>query len=237
MSNSALFNAPALTSSNLADFLPDLSGFSHEVDPDHFRVAIFGSARIQPNDPQYNQIYRLARMIAAEGMDVITGGGPGIMQAANKGHKEGRKENADIHSIGLNIYLPHEQESNPHLDIKRDFKYFSKRLDYFMHLSNVVVVAPGGIGTLLELFYTWQLVQVEHICNTPIILLGQMWEPLMEWVEEHLLKKKLISPEDMSPVFVANHCRETMKIIKKAHQDFLENPDYCLNFKKYKLAD
>lgn len=236
MSKSTLLD-PILASPDLTDFLPDLSGFSSEISPNHFRVAIFGSARIHANDPYYNQIYRLARMIAAEGMDVVTGGGPGIMQAANKGHKEGRKKNGDTHSIGLNISLPYEQEANPHLDIKREFKYFSKRLDYFMHLSNVVVVAPGGIGTLLELFYTWQLTQVEHTCNTPIILLGNMWEPLMQWVEEHLLKKKLISPQDMNPIFVAHHCRETMKIIKRAHKDFKENPDYCWNFKKYRLEE
>ena len=171
-----------------------------EMEEKHFRVAIFGSARILPNDPQYNQIYRLARMIAAEGMDVVTGGGPGIMEAANKGHKEGRKNN-DNHSIGLNINLPHEQMNNPHLDIKRQFDHFSDRLDHFMSLSNIVVVAAGGIGTLLELFYTWQLTQVQHICNTPIILLGKMWKPLIDWIEKYPLKKRLISPEDMMPIF------------------------------------
>ncbi len=108
-----------------------------EINPDHFRVSIFGSARIEENDPRYNQIYRLAKLIAREGMDVVTGGGPGIMEAANKGHEDGRG-NLDVHSIGLNIALPMEQSSNKHLDIKKDFQQFSKRLDYFMHLSNVV---------------------------------------------------------------------------------------------------
>lgn len=207
------------------------------VDPDHFRVAIFGSARIQPNDPKYNQIYSLARMIAMEGMDVVTGGGPGIMEAANKGHREGRKNN-QVHSVGLNIMLPKEQSENKHLDVKKDFERFSDRLDYFMKLSNIVVVAPGGIGTALEFMYTWQLMQVNHTCNYPIILLGDMWPPLIKWFEDWPLKKKLISESDMRPIFLASHCREAMKIIRKAQQDFkTRGPGYCWNYKKYKIDD
>lgn len=207
----------------------------HFDDENHFRVTIFGSARIKPNDPRYNQIYSLARMIAAEGMDVVTGGGPGLMEAANKGHKEGRK-NQKVHSLGLNIMLPDEQEANKHLDIQEDFSRFSNRLDHFMQLSNIIVVAPGGIGTLLELMYSWQLMQVEHTCNQPIILLGKMWKPFLEWVEEWPLKKKLMSESDMVPIFLADHCREAMKIIRKAHRDFQHRgTDYCWNYRKYKI--
>lgn len=207
------------------------------VDPDHFRVAIFGSARIQTNDPLYNQVYRLARMIAKEGLDVVTGGGPGLMEAANKGHKEGRKSD-NVHSLGLNILLPNEQYANKHLDIKKDFERFSDRLDHFMTLSNIVVVAPGGIGTVLELMYTWQLQQVSHTCNSPIILLGKMWKPFLEWIKEWPLKNKLMSEADMHPIFVADHCREAMKIIKRVHKDFKKGgPEYCLNYNKYKLPD
>lgn len=205
------------------------------IDPGHFRVTIFGSARIKSNDPRYNQIYSLARMIAAEGMDVVTGGGPGLMEAANKGHKEGRK-GKKVHSLGLNIMLPQEQQANKHLDIQKDFNRFSNRLDYFMQLSNVIVVAPGGVGTMLELMYSWQLMQVQHTCNQPIILLGKMWKPFIEWVEEWPLKKKLISESDMMPIFLADHCREAMKIIRKAHQDFKHRgPNYCWNYRKYKI--
>jgi len=205
------------------------------VDPGHFRVAIFGSARIKPNDPRYNQIYSLARMIAAEGMDVVTGGGPGLMEAANKGHREGRKSKK-VHSFGLNIALPFEQKANKHLDIHREFDRFSQRLDYFMNLSNIVVVAPGGIGTCLELMYTWQLIQVEHTCNIPIILLGEMWEPLIKWFEEWPLRKKLMDESDMMPIFLARHCREAIKIIRKANHDFAERgPGYCWNYRKYKI--
>jgi len=205
------------------------------IDEDHFRVAIFGSARIEEKDPIYNQINRLARMIAEAEMDVVTGGGPGLMEAANKGHKEGRK-NDKIHSLGLNILLPNEQDANGHLDIKKDFDRFSDRLDYFMSLSDVVVVAPGGVGTILELMYTWQLQQVEHTCNSPIILLGKMWKPFIEWIEKWPLKQRLMSKSDMMPIFLAEDCEEAMKIIKKAQHDFNEKgPDYCWNFFKYKL--
>jgi uncharacterized protein (TIGR00725 family) len=133
----------------------------------HYRVAIFGSARIKEGDQKYNDVFNIAKGLAEGGMDVVTGGGPGIMQAANAGHKSASK---GTHSIGLNIKLPFEQDDNKFLDIKKDFDRFSNRLDAFMSLSDAVVVATGGIGTILELFYTWQLVQVQHLCETPIIL-------------------------------------------------------------------
>lgn len=110
----------------------------------HFRVAIFGSARIKKDDPAYDEVYKLTHMIASENIDIVTGGGPGIMEAACKGHRDGRKSD-EIHSIGLNIDIPAEQKPNRHLDIKREFDRFSKRLDTFMVLSNAVVVAPGGV--------------------------------------------------------------------------------------------
>ncbi len=205
------------------------------INVEHFRVAIFGSARLKKNDARYKQIYKLAEMIAEEGMDVVTGGGPGIMEAANKGHKEGRKEKK-VRSYGLNIQLPKEQMANKHLDIKKDFERFSERLDYFMYLSNVVVVAPGGIGTMLELMYTWQLVQVEHVTNIPIILLGKMWPPFVKWVEKWPLERKLLSPEDMHKIFLASNCNEAMKIIKKAYNEVGKgNPDFCKKYKRYKV--
>jgi len=208
-----------------------------EIDVNHFRVAIFGSARIKPNDPRYNQIHQLAKHIARHGIDVVTGGGPGIMEAANRGHREGRGDK-NVHSFGLNIVLPEEQEANRHLDIERDFERFSERLDYFMYLSNIVVVAPGGVGTLLEFFYTWQLIQVKHICSIPIIFMGDMWPPLIDWIEKYPLKRKFMNKEDLNPLFLAKHCSEAMKIINKAHKEFKSgNEDFCQNFKKYKIED
>ncbi|MBU0727759.1 LOG family protein [Patescibacteria group bacterium] len=206
-----------------------------QINVEHFRVAIFGSARIKSNDPRYKQIKSLAKMIAKEGMDVVTGGGPGIMEAANKGHKEGRSNN-DVHSFGLNIKLPMEQKENKHLDIKREFQRFSERLDYFMYLSNAVVVAPGGIGTLLEFMYTWQLVQVEHTCNIPIILLGKMWGPFIKWIEKWPLKKGLLDKKDTYHIFVVKNCSEAMKIIKMTHKEYeIGEPDFCRNYEKYKI--
>jgi len=206
-----------------------------EVDITDFRVAIFGSARIKPNDAQYKQVYDLAKMIAREGIDVVTGGGRGIMEAANKGHKEGRVGNL-VHSFGLNIKLPKEQIANKHLDIKEEFERFSERLDYFMYLSNVIVVAEGGIGTLLELMYAWQLVQVEHVCDMPIILLGKMWHPFIEWFKKWPLRKKMVSDSDLHHIFIARNNYETMKIIRMAHKEYESGKlDLCKNYKKYKL--
>ena len=207
---------------------------NHKFDEKHFRVAIFGSARTEENNPTYKLVFDLAKMIAKEEIDVITGGGPGLMQAANKGHHEGRTNNS-VHSIGLTIVLPMEQEESRHLDIKKDFSRFSKRLDNFMTLSNAVVVAPGGIGTMLEFLYTWQLVQVNHICEIPIILLGEMWVDLIKWVQEKPLKKKLLSKEDLRNIFVVKSNLEAMKIIKGAKEAFDKGKGHvCTNLEKYK---
>jgi uncharacterized protein (TIGR00730 family) len=201
----------------------------------HFHVCIFGSARVKEGDPTYKLIRELSALIAEEGMDVVTGGGPGLMEAASRGHKEGRKD-SDTHSIGLNIRLLNEQQANPHLDIKKEFFRFSSRLDNFMILSNVVVVAPGGIGTLLEFLYTWQLVQVKHICDIPIILLGDMWPELIEWIEKWPLKNKLLSPEDMQTLFLATDCQEAMKVIRRCYEEFSKGSgDFCLTYKKYRI--
>ena len=170
----------------------------------HFRVAIFGSARIKKGDSTYNLVYTLARMIAAQGIDVVTGGGPGLMNAVSKGHHAGRKGN-NTHSIGLTIKLPKEQKKGYHLDIVEDFNKFSNRLDAFMQLSNAVVVAPGGIGTLLELFYSWQLVQVKHMCDIPIILLGNEWKGLIKWIRKSPFKKNLLDEKDFENIFIVKN--------------------------------
>jgi len=200
----------------------------------HFRVAIFGSARIQKEDKAYGEVYKLAFMLAGENIDVVTGGGPGIMQAACQGHQDGRK-NDETCSIGLNIDIPAEQRPNRHLDIKKDFKRFSRRLDTFMVLSNAVVVAPGGVGTLLEFVYTWQLIQVKQICNIPIILLGDMWNEFMKWVESFPLNRNFLDKKDISMIFIAKDCFDAFRIIKRFYDGYSEGDDICLNFKKYKV--
>ena len=209
-----------------------------KINKKHFRVAIFGSARTKKGEKTYTFVHTLASMIAENNMDLISGGGPGLMDAASRGHHSGRKKkkNNGSHSIGLTINLPFEQHDGFHLDIKKQFNKFSGRLDDFMKLSNVVVVAPGGLGTILELFYTWQLLQVKHICdNVPIILLGPMWKGLIDWMEKQPMKKKLISPKDLDNIFLVNTCPQAMKIINQAKGEFDKgHGKICLNIKKYK---
>jgi uncharacterized protein (TIGR00730 family) len=202
---------------------------------DHFRVAIFGSARIQEDEGIYRLVHNLAKLIGGEGIDLVTGGGPGLMEAASKGHREGRR-GLSAHSIGLNIKLPQGQAEAAHLDIKEDFARFSDRLDHFMILSNAVVVAPGGVGTLLELVYTWQLMQVKHICDIPIILMGEMWKDFLEWVRNWPLEKQLLDPKDVELLYLTRTCEEAFTVVKEAYRTFLEGgEDFCLNFHLYKL--
>jgi uncharacterized protein (TIGR00730 family) len=198
----------------------------------HYRVAIFGSARIKEGDHEYNDVFTIARGLAEAGMDVVTGGGPGIMQAANAGHKSASK---GTHSIGLNIRLPFEQDDNKFLDIKKDFDRFSNRLDAFMSLSDAVVVATGGIGTILELFYTWQLVQVQHLCETPIILFGEMWGPLLEWMENDVQNRGLFDPKDMHNLFHIKTTDKVIEFIRKVHKDRQKMEHVCVNYNQYRI--
>jgi uncharacterized protein (TIGR00730 family) len=204
-----------------------------EIDLDHFRVTIFGSSRIKESEPVYLQIYDLAKHIATRNFDIVTGGGPGIMEAANKGHKDGRKNN-NSQSVGLNIKLPHEQQPNIHLDVYKEFDKFSSRLDTFMKLSNIIIVAPGGIGTLLEFLYTWQLIQVKHICNIPIILLSTIWDGLIDWIFNYPLKQGFLDEEDFNNLLLAKDNTEALWIIDQFHEAFLKGNDYCSDhFLKY----
>lgn len=197
-----------------------------------FRVSIFGSARTQPSDPIYTMTHDLAKALGEKGIDVVTGGGPGVMLAANEGHRHGSTDN-ESQSIGLTVKLPHESE-NGQLDMREHFQKFSNRLDTFMKLSNVVVVMPGGIGTCLELFYTWQLVQVGHICNIPILLLGDQWPPLLEWVKTSLLEPGRMSPKDMDMVCAMDNPEDALKLILETQATFeASGGEYCINLKKY----
>lgn len=207
-----------------------------------FRVAIFGSARIKRKNLVYKQVHSLAERLGERGFGVVTGGGPGLMEAANSGHKKGietlRKQvgNVEIKSIGLGIKLPWEQKFNEHLDLKEEFEVFSNRLDRFMALSNAIVVTPGGIGTLLELFYSWQLEQVHHIENVPIILLGKQWPSLIKWIEDNLLKSNYIHKKDLSLVFLAKDVEEAMKTIDKAYEYHKKGiTDFSRRHQRYRL--
>jgi len=203
----------------------------------HFRVAVFGSARTKIDNATYKEVHKLAYMLGERGLDVVTGGGPGLMQAANEGHRLGNKTaRKRSHSIGIGIKLPWEQKFNKSVQYKKEFKIFSSRLDQFMLLSNAVVVTPGGLGTLLELFYTWQLVQVHHICDIPIILMGDTWKGLLKWIKSESLKNGYIDEHDYKLIFYAKNPTQALKIIEENYSHFKKGgKDFCLNYKKYKI--
>jgi uncharacterized protein (TIGR00730 family) len=212
---------------NAADF-----PINSKLDPHHFRIAIFGSARIKPEDQIYKDTFELARAIAKHKMDVVTGGGPGLMEAANYGHRMG--SDPEFKSIGLTIELPNEQGGNKHLDIKQHFQRFAERLETFLNISNVVVVMPGGIGTALELFYSWQLVQVGKVGRIPIILHSESWHKIRDWVRDNLLAEGLISPEDMNYVYCVQNNEEAMELIEEFHKQFKKHGEgHFLDSQKY----
>lgn len=212
----------------------DNSHLTDESYVKHFRVAIFGSARIKPEQDYYKQIFDLAKIMGRHGFDVVTGGGPGLMAAANAGHQEGRMD-LDAHSIGLTIQLPWENKPNRHLDLHEHFNRFSDRLDEFLLLSNAAIFTHGGVGTGLEFFYVWQHVQVKHITAIPMILIGSMWDGLIEWLIEHPLKLGLISPEDFDHLYVTHSNDEAAEIILAAHDAHTKTGDgYSFRYDKYR---
>jgi len=213
--------------------VPKKLDIKKELAKNDFRVTIFGSARTQPSELIYKQVYGLAKEVGALGVDLITGGGPGLMEAASTGHTAGDVKNR-AHSIGINIILPFEQHPNPGLELLDSHQLFSTRLDEFMVLSNVIVVTPGGIGSCLELFYTWQLLQVKHISNMPLILVGEMWHKLIEWVIDYPLKGHYLSAEDLNYVVLVDTPHEALKIIKQAKKHFeAEGPLVSHNWQQY----
>jgi len=208
-----------------------------EINAKEFKVTIFGSARIKRDTWEYKEIYSLGKFLGEKGIDLVTGGGPGAMEAASKGHKHGKtSKKQKAHTIGLAIKLTKEQKINKGVGVVKEFKHFSERLDNFMLLSNVIIVTYGGIGTLLELLYSWQLVQVKQICNIPIILVGKQWPELIIWMEKYMLKKGYVNPIDMNLVFLAKDNKEAVRMINKAYEEYKKGTkNYCLNYKKYKL--
>lgn len=194
-----------------------------KLDEDRFyRTCIFGSARIKPETKQYTEVFSLARYLAWEGIDVLTGGGPGLMEAANKGARLGREEKkTQSLSYGLSIQLEFEPEPNRHLDIKRHHHKFSSRLDDFMRLSHSVVCTPGGIGTLLEFFFVWQLIQVKHATPRPIVLLEkEFWQGAIEWLKQQPLARGLMGEKDFGCIHVVDTPEEVFEIISAHHGEF-----------------
>jgi len=172
--------------------------------PNYYRVTIFGSARIERDHPLYDEVRTLARRLAEAGCDIVTGGGPGLMQAANEGENEGDPENV-TRSIGLPVQLPFEEGANPFVEMLFNHQTFFSRLHQFVRLSSAFVVVKGGIGTTLEALLVWQLLQVRHVYDLPLIFVGDMWRGLVEWSKTHMLSHdpQFASAEDLNiPVCV-----------------------------------
>lgn len=186
---------------------------------DHFRVSIFGSSRIQRGDPVYAEVKKLSYELAHLGVDIVTGGGPGLMEAANSGAVEGQIE-SHSRSFGLPIHLSTEEAMNPFVDRVFRHRTFFSRLHHFVRLSSAFIVMPGGIGTCLETFMIWQLIQVKHIKKHPLILVGGMWDGLLAWMGESMVKRNLVGPGDMDYVRVVSSGDEAIPIIREVFEQF-----------------
>ena len=196
-----------------------------ELTSKHFRVCIFGSARIKPEDEVYKLTHQVAFLLGEEGIDVLTGGGPGLMEAANQGVQAGKiASGSKSKSFGISIDLGKREPGNEHLDIKHHHRKFSSRLDDFMRLSNAIIVMPGGIGTALELFFSWQLLQVHHMTDRPIVLVGKdFWAGLIDWTKEVQVKQGLVDADDHRWLSVVDTPEEAVEIICEEYAQFLED--------------
>ncbi len=191
---------------------------------DFFRVCIFGSARIKPEDALYKTTKELGSLFGKEGIDVLTGGGQGLMEAANIGTLEGKTSaNTKSKSFGITIELNRYEKPSDHLDIRHHHKRFSSRLDDFMRLSNAIVVVPGGIGTVLELFFSWQLLQLSHITERPVILLdSKFWAGLVEWMRQEMIARGLVYEKELRWIHLVDTPHQALEIVRIEHRKFLE---------------
>ena len=182
---------------------------------ERYRVAIFGSARAQPGTFVYDEVKRAAAAFAAMGCDIVTGGGPGLMQAAN----EGAKEAGAPGSVGIRVDLPFEQDANPFVEQAFDHETFFTRLHHFVIASDAFVVVPGGIGTVLETLMIWQLLQVHHIEGVPLILVGKMWRGLIDWSKSAMLDPRLAlaNAEDLQIPECVDTADEAIAVIRDRH--------------------
>ncbi|MBV7433697.1 TIGR00730 family Rossman fold protein [Cardiobacteriaceae bacterium TAE3-ERU3] len=182
------------------------------IDPS---VSIFGSARIGPDHPYYQLTETVAKRLSDAGFSVVSGGGPGLMEAANKGAYAGEKGL----SVGLNIQLPHEQGGNPYQDISIDFRHFFSRKVMFVKYANAYVVMPGGFGTLDELAEILTLIQTRKSRQIPVILVGSdFWQGLVEWFKERLVAEGTIHPDDLNLFSVVDDADAVVAAIEKFYQ-------------------
>lgn len=194
-------------------------------------VSVFGSARIKAGHPYYEKAERIARLLSDAGFAVISGGGPGLMEASNRGAHAGKSP-----AVGLNIVLPNEQTGNPFQDIGQDFRYFFTRKMMFVRFASAYVVLPGGFGTLDELTEALTLVQTGKARAIPIILSGKaFWQGLLDWMGDRLVKEGMISPQDMNLVQVIEEPEEVVEAIFHHYEDLGFSPsraerEQMLNF-------
>lgn len=190
---------------------------------DRYRVTIFGSARV----PKDHWVYDAVREVAAEltrlDCDIITGGGPGLMQAANEGAQRANP-NAKGGSVGIRVDLPFEQEVNSFVTEAFEHGTFFTRLHHFVLLSDAFIVVPGGIGTVLETMMIWQLLQVQKLHNTPLILAGKMYADLVEWCRQNMLREEcpLASSQDMSIPVCVEDGPSVIRLIREHHAEWVK---------------
>ncbi|MCP3944946.1 MAG: TIGR00730 family Rossman fold protein [Desulfobacteraceae bacterium] len=177
-------------------------------------ISIFGSARTNQQDPNYQKTQELAALFAESGYSVITGGGPGIMEAANKG-----AAGAGVESVGLNINLPFEETTNPYTTKHIKFDYFFVRKVMFIKYAQAYIIMPGGFGTLDELFETITLIQTKRIRRMPVILMGsKFWNGLIQWIKETIMTNEMICPQDLDLFHVLDDPKKALKIVEDFYQ-------------------
>jgi uncharacterized protein (TIGR00730 family) len=175
-------------------------------------ITVFGSARVFPGSPTYETAREIGRRLAREGYAVITGGGPGVMEAANRGCQEGGGM-----SVGCNIELPHEQDLNPYIDLGVEFRYFFARKTMFVKYADGFVILPGGFGTMDELFEALTLIQTGKIRHFPVILVGsEFFGGLLDWMRDRLVAEGMIQPGDVDLIAVTDDPAEVIRIVRKA---------------------
>jgi uncharacterized protein (TIGR00730 family) len=181
-------------------------------------VTIFGSARTKPENPYFQQCVQTARLLGEAGFTIITGGGPGMMEAANKGAQE-----AGVCSVGLNIELPFEQDVNPHADLKVHFRYFFVRKTMFVKYAQAFVIFPGGFGTLDELFESLTLIQTRKIKHFPVVLFGsEYWGGLLDWLKNTMEAAGNIAPGDIDLFKVTDSPEEAVEHVVKRYNHHSE---------------
>ena len=172
-------------------------------------VSVFGSARVTSADPMYWQCVETARLMGKAGFGIITGGGPGMMEAANRGAREAR-----VPSVGCNIELPFEQGQNEFVDIGIDFRYFFVRKTMFVKYAEAFVIFPGGFGTLDELFESLTLIQTRKVRDFPVVLMGRSyWRGMMDWIRDKLAGERKISPEDLDLIYCTDSPADAVRYV------------------------